>query len=338
MGFRFPAFGWGASSWAFLVRWVSQPCAFLREGRQNSVNFPLSFDHVEVNILLIYKWLIHFLFSSGFRRLLDFFSIFGYYCEHCLLCGEDSSFVYPSLFYKRRVFICLLYLPPVCLLWVCWVRGNFLAGRVTYFLCICGSAVWSAGPVQFYSGTLLERMAGLYKFFCLSSSVVAGTVRLKWWRGWSFFLLLSSVCCHCSWRLDVCGRIFALYILNFSGGFAVLSCGFLFRKLLIFNNLLQVVSSQSELGRGPGASAWANASGASEGGPRDPHRPSGGRCEVSPKRLPVPERRGQEGRYVRHDLWLGQWNLPAEVWAGFREQPAVLLLDSSLNRSNVCLR
>jgi hypothetical protein len=50
-------------------------------------------------------------------------------------------------------------------------------------------------------------------------------------------------------------RIFVLYIPIFFGRFAVLSCGFLFRELLIFNNLLQVVSSQSELGRGPGASA-----------------------------------------------------------------------------------
>ncbi len=48
---------------------------------------------------------------------------------------------------------------------------------------------------------------------------------------------------------------FMLYILNFFGRFAVLSCGSLFRKLLIFNNLLQVVPSQSELGGGPGTSA-----------------------------------------------------------------------------------
>ncbi len=41
----------------------------------------------------------------------------------------------------------------------------------------------------------------------------------------------------------------------FVGSFVVFSRGFLFYKLLIFNNLLQVVSSQSELGRGPGASA-----------------------------------------------------------------------------------
>jgi len=35
----------------------------------------------------------------------------------------------------------------------------------------------------------------------------------------------------------------------------VLSRGFLFYKLLIVNNLLQVVSQESAPGRGPGASA-----------------------------------------------------------------------------------
>jgi hypothetical protein len=27
-------------------------------------------------------------------------------------------------------------------------------------------------------------------------------------------------------------------------------------------------------------------------------------------------------------LWLGWWDLPAEIWAGFREHAAVLLLDN----------
>jgi hypothetical protein len=48
---------------------------------------------------------------------------------------------------------------------------------------------------------------------------------------------------------------FLCYIYIFFGRFVVLSRGFLFCKLLNFNNLLQVVPSQSELGRGPGASA-----------------------------------------------------------------------------------
>jgi hypothetical protein len=46
-------------------------------------------------------------------------------------------FFFCSLFFcKRCVFYALLSLSPVCLFWVCWVRGNFLAGRVIYFLCV----------------------------------------------------------------------------------------------------------------------------------------------------------------------------------------------------------
>ncbi len=49
--------------------------------------------------------------------------------------------------------------------------GISLAGRVIYF-CVCDSAVWSAGPVQFYSGTLLEWMAGLYRLSLLSLALL----------------------------------------------------------------------------------------------------------------------------------------------------------------------
>jgi hypothetical protein len=41
IGFRFPAFGWEASSWAFLVTRVSQHCAFLTEGHQGFFNSSL---------------------------------------------------------------------------------------------------------------------------------------------------------------------------------------------------------------------------------------------------------------------------------------------------------
>jgi hypothetical protein len=61
-----------------------------------------------------------------------------------------------------------------------------------YFF-VCDSAVWNAGPVQVYLGILLERMAGLYSFFFLSGSVVAGTVRLKWWGGGPSFSAFSSL-------------------------------------------------------------------------------------------------------------------------------------------------
>ncbi len=93
--------------------------------------------------------------------------------------------------------------------------GIFLAGRVIYFR-VCDSAVWSAGPVQFYSGTFLERMAGLYRLFLFSGSVVAGTVRLKWWRGGvlSFSRFLQFAVSSLGGWMSVVG--FLCYIIRFS--------------------------------------------------------------------------------------------------------------------------
>ncbi len=81
-----------------------------------------------------------------------------------------------------------------------------------------------------YLRASLKWIAGLYGFFFLSGSVVAGTVRLKWWGagGGSVFSAFFS-CCQFSWRLDVCGRIFVLYSsIFFYGEFVVFSCGFVF--------------------------------------------------------------------------------------------------------------
>jgi hypothetical protein len=115
--------------------------------------------------------------------------------------------------------------------------------------------VWSGGPVQVNLAILLERVAALYRFsfFLWRCSSGYGTVEKV--KGVVRSFLLSPVCCQFFWRLDVCGRILVLYISIFFGRFVVLLCGFLLRKLLIFNNLLQVVPSQSELGGGPGTSA-----------------------------------------------------------------------------------
>ncbi len=55
--------------------------------------------------------------------------------------------------------------------------GISLAGWVIYFLS-CDSAVWSARPVQFYLGTLLVWMAGLYRFFLSWLCSGYGTVEM----------------------------------------------------------------------------------------------------------------------------------------------------------------
>jgi hypothetical protein len=76
-------------------------------------------------------------------------------------------------------------------------------------------------------------MAGLYGFFFLSGCVVAGTVRLKWWGGWSFFtafFLQFAVSSFVGWM----SAVGILCYIFFVGGFVVFSRGFLFYKLLIF--------------------------------------------------------------------------------------------------------
>ncbi len=93
-------------------------------------------------------------------------------------CVEDLSFSFCSLFFCKRcmyISVCSVYLN-----WFCWVRGNFLASRVMYIFCVCVSAVWSGGPVQFYLAFSVGADGGTVQIFFLSGSVVAGTVRLKW--------------------------------------------------------------------------------------------------------------------------------------------------------------
>ncbi len=160
----------------------------------------------------------------------------------------------------------------------------------------------------------MERKAGLYRFSFFSGSVVAGTVRLKWWRGWSVFsCFLQFAVSSLSGRVSVVGFLCFInwYILvglwNFSR-FRIFQAG-------NFLNSLQVVPAESGLG-GPGTSAWADAAWAPKGGPRDPHWAFGGWCDVSEERLRFPGGRGKEGRDFLCDLWLGQWDFPAEGWVG----------------------
>ncbi len=92
MGFRFPAFWVKGFFWVFLVWWVSQLCAFLREGRQNSFNFTLSSDHVEVNILLFCKCPDQFSFSSDLILLLEFFTYLVITVNTVFSFGGNSFF------------------------------------------------------------------------------------------------------------------------------------------------------------------------------------------------------------------------------------------------------
>jgi hypothetical protein len=131
--------------------------------------------------------------------------------------------------------------------------GILLAGWVIYFLrvCLCGVAgrynfIWALWWCGWRDCTVFF----LSHWLCSGGY---GTVEMV--KGWSVFscFLQFAVTSLGGWMSAV--RVFVLYIPIFFGRFAVLSCGFFFRKLLIFNNLLQVVLSQSELGGGPGTSA-----------------------------------------------------------------------------------
>ncbi len=108
-------------------------------------------------------------FRWGFRFLLVFVNFVGGVCF--------------SIYYA-----CLL----LCLLLVCWVRENFSGGPGHIFCVGLRCVEWRAGTI--YLSASLEWMARLYIFFLLSGSVVAGTVRLKWWTG-VLFILFSSFCC-----------------------------------------------------------------------------------------------------------------------------------------------
>ncbi len=226
-------FGWRASSWAFLVWWVSQLCAFLREGRQNSFNFTLSSGHVEVNILLFCMCPDQFWFSSDLIVLLEFFTYSVITVNTVFFWWEFFFLFLVSLFCKRCVYVF-----DFCILnWVFPGPWEFLwrAESCIYFVCVsplCGvpgryKIIWA---LWWYG----RRDCTDFPF----SLALQWRVRYGWngEGGWSVFPLLSSVCCQFSWRLDVCGRNFGLYI--FVGSFVVFSRGFLFYKLLIFQQFI----------------------------------------------------------------------------------------------------
>jgi hypothetical protein len=118
------------------------------------------------------------------------------------------AFFCPSSFLKRCVFV---YVYSVSLIECAGSVGISLAGRVMYMSRVC-LRLWSAGPVRVYLGTVVVWTAGLYGFsflwLCSGGYSTGEMVR----GGGSFFPFLSLVCRQFSWRLDICGRNFVLYI------------------------------------------------------------------------------------------------------------------------------
>ena len=84
---------------------------------------------------------------------------------------------------------------------------------------------------------------------------------MKRWGGDPFFFLLQFAVCFlggCISAVGICCVIFCdgSFVVFFAVFFLV---NFFLFEVLIVNNLLQVVSQESALGRGPGASAGAYA-------------------------------------------------------------------------------
>ncbi len=136
----------------------------------------------------------------------------------------------------------LIILCPVFLNWVCWARGNFLASRVTYIFagvsfrcveCRAGTSIF---------GCFVGVGGGAVRIFYSLGSLLAGTVQLKWWDGWGAFPFhfLQFVVSPLGGWICAVGILRYIFIV-FCSGFL----RFLLYKLLIVDNLLQVVSESS---------------------------------------------------------------------------------------------
>jgi hypothetical protein len=101
---------------------------------------------------------------SWYYKAFGFLNIFRLFPLNIVFLVVKVYFSFVLRYFVSGVFILLLYLSLVCLFWVCWVRGNF-SGGPGHIFSVWDSAVWSAGPVQVYLGTILEWMAGLYRVF-----------------------------------------------------------------------------------------------------------------------------------------------------------------------------
>ena len=173
-----------------------------------------------LNILWLLPWILSFLWWRFFFLL--FFVTFV--SDVCL-----------SIYYTCFFLLCLLF--------VCWVRENF-SGGPGHIFSVWDSAVWSAGPVQFIWVPSRGGWRDYTGFFFFSGSVVAGTVRLKWWRGDMSFPSFSSLFCHFFWWLDVCGKILCCINRGVSLVESWFFRDFVFYKVLSFLNLLQVVQAE----------------------------------------------------------------------------------------------
>ncbi len=87
-----------------------------------------------------------------------------------------------------------------------WVAGQY------GFSIFLGSVFGVFGTIEMGGGGV----AGQYGFSSFSGSILAGTVRLKW-RGCAVISFsFSLVSCHFCWRVDMRGRVIALFFYGIS--------------------------------------------------------------------------------------------------------------------------
>ncbi len=120
----------------------------MREGRENSLNCSLFSNHVEVNILLICKCLVHFFPSCSIELLDSFFSKI-LFIGILFLSGENFRF--PLFFVIFVIGVCLSMYTLFPLIGCAGSVGISLASRVMYlFVCVSVRCVeWRAGTILF---------------------------------------------------------------------------------------------------------------------------------------------------------------------------------------------
>ena len=125
------------------------------------------------------------------------------------LSGENFRFL---LFYVILVSgVCLSLSVPFSLIGCVGSVGISLASRAMNMSRVCVSVCGVPGRYEYIWALWWCGRRDCTDFLiwlCSGGYSTGEMVR----GGGPFFLLLSSVCCQFSWRLDICGRVFVLYI------------------------------------------------------------------------------------------------------------------------------
>ena len=142
IGFRFPAFGWGASFWAFLATRISQHWAFLADGRQGFFNSsvfvqPCRGKKFSCNGFCFI--LQRYFFCAGIKGIMGF--VVFWFFRLNIIFSSGGIFLFFVVFVGGDLCIlCITLVSGLFILGV-WVPGGFIGGPGHIFLCgtpLCG--------------------------------------------------------------------------------------------------------------------------------------------------------------------------------------------------------